>query len=128
MDSATNSETKNPNFREFFETMGTSFASLACLFIPKKIIRLVEKIVKIQNLQFQYWLLDLLKKIIYILIYLMSEALNLKLSLFVIFHLPVNSLEALLALHKVSMMSKISVKTLKLKFVPVTSFLLFTFL
>ena len=58
----------------------------------------------------------------------MSEALNLKLLLFVIFHLPVISLEALLVLHKISMMSKTSVKTLKLEIVPVPSFWLFTFL
>ena len=58
----------------------------------------------------------------------MSEALNLKLLLFVIFHLPVISLEALLVLHKISMMSKTSVKTLKLEIVPVSSFSMFTFL
>ena len=59
--------------------------------------------------------------------YLMSEALNLKLLLFVIFHLPVISLEALLVLHKISMMSKTSVKTLKLEIVPVSSYSMFTF-
>ena len=57
----------------------------------------------------------------------MSEALNLKLLLLVIFHLPVISLEALLVLHKISMMSKTSVKTLKLEIVPVSSYSMFTF-
>ena len=58
----------------------------------------------------------------------MSEALNLKSLFFVIFHLPVISLEALLVLHKISMMSKTSVKTLKLEIVLVAAFSLFTFL